>query len=427
MAGLLDFLSTPAGQGLLAGAASYAAGAKRGQPLNSVGKGLLGGLAGYSLATDREAELAQAAKRNQLWDAQLQSYQADAAAKQTAQAREAAKRQALPGLFAGTTTPGSISVPEVGGVEFFSQGAKVQTPSMQTGAGQIDVQRALAAGFDPKEIAELAGLQNIGKPKVARTVEVDDGKGGKATMQLDEFGRPVGQALPAYLAPVQVSRGDRVEFVKPAAGVSLSVNMSPAERDASARGWATVRNAQERLVFDKSKEPAGPKLTEDQAKAAGWLVQATNAHGNMLKAIKADESIAKPGAADGVAAIPGLGGIGNWLRPAERQQFLQGASSLSEALLRAATGAGVNESEAKQKIAELTPQFGDDDKTIKQKMEAIPLYIDSLKMRAGPGAAGAGAVLQKSQEASAKTVVKTGTYGGKKVVQYSDGSVEYAD
>lgn len=59
---------------------------------------------------------------------------------------------------------------------------------------------------------------------------------------------------------------------------------------------------------------------------------------------------------------------------------------MSESLLRAATGAGINKMEAEQKVAELTPQFGDSDAVIKQKMAAIPIYIESLKMRAGPGA-----------------------------------------
>lgn len=137
-----------------------------------------------------------------------------------------------------------------------------------------------------------------------------------------------------------------------------------------------------------------PKLTEDQAKAMGWLVQADNAFKNMQKATKANPDAAKPGLPDVIAGISGPFGVGagaaegiaNSMRGDERQQFMQASSSLSEALLRAATGAGVNESEAKQKIAELTPRIGDSDAVIKQKTEAIPLYIESLKVRSGPAA-----------------------------------------
>jgi hypothetical protein len=131
-------------------------------------------------------------------------------------------------------------------------------------------------------------------------------------------------------------------------------------------------------------------MTEDQGKATGWLVQAENAFKNMTAAVDPAQggkaSAATPGLGDAVAAVPGLGGAGNWLRSDNRQKFVQGSSSLSEALLRAATGAGVNKDEAKQKVQELTPQWGDSEAVIAQKTAAIPLYIESLKVRAGPGA-----------------------------------------
>jgi hypothetical protein len=130
----------------------------------------------------------------------------------------------------------------------------------------------------------------------------------------------------------------------------------------------------------------GSNLTEDQGKATGWLMQANNAWGNMQKVMGVDSGAASPGLGDAVARIPGGGAVGNYLRSSNRQQFSQAASSLSESLLRAATGAGINNQEAEQKVKELTPQWGDTEANIKQKMDAIPIYIESLKVRAGPGA-----------------------------------------
>lgn len=127
-------------------------------------------------------------------------------------------------------------------------------------------------------------------------------------------------------------------------------------------------------------------VTEDQAKAAGWLAQANNAWKNMQAAMEGNPGAAQPGLPDAVAAIPSFGigaAVGNTMRGKDRQKFVQGASSLSEALLRAATGAGVNKDEAKQKLEELTPVFGESDETTKQKMAAIPVYLESLKTRAG--------------------------------------------
>lgn len=141
----------------------------------------------------------------------------------------------------------------------------------------------------------------------------------------------------------------------------------------------------------------GGKMTEDQGKATGWLVQAENGFANMKDAIKNNKSASRPGFNDALANVPSFGAAGalaNAMRGEDRQKFIQGASSLSESLLRAATGAGVNAAEAEQKIRELTPVAGDSDAVISQKMASIPLYIESLKVRAGPGSSKAAKVLQ---------------------------------
>lgn len=57
MAGLLDFFKSPEGQGLISGAAGYAAAARRGTPINNIGRGLLAGTAGYGAAMDKQKEL----------------------------------------------------------------------------------------------------------------------------------------------------------------------------------------------------------------------------------------------------------------------------------------------------------------------------------------------------------------------------------
>lgn len=62
--GLLDFVSTPEGQGLLSAAFGGLAGARRGQPLNSIGRGGLAGLAGYANAQEQQAQEAQRVEVN---------------------------------------------------------------------------------------------------------------------------------------------------------------------------------------------------------------------------------------------------------------------------------------------------------------------------------------------------------------------------
>jgi hypothetical protein len=142
----------------------------------------------------------------------------------------------------------------------------------------------------------------------------------------------------------------------------------------------------------KKTEGGAGAATEDERKAAGWLAQATNAYNNMLGAMYSKEGkttgAEKPGVIESaLGTLPFIGeGSAALARGTDRQKFTQAASSLSEALLRAATGAGVNRDEAKQKLEELTPLFTDDDDTRKQKLAAIPVYLDSLKSRAGRAA-----------------------------------------
>jgi hypothetical protein len=73
MQGLLDFLKTPEGQGLLSGAFGMAAGARRGTPWNNLGRGGLAGLAGYSNAiegqkADEEAKFQKQYRQMQMDD-----------------------------------------------------------------------------------------------------------------------------------------------------------------------------------------------------------------------------------------------------------------------------------------------------------------------------------------------------------------------
>ena len=179
-------------------------------------------------------------------------------------------------------------------------------------------------------------------------------------------------------------------------GQDVSAATARRGQDISAASAAAGR-AQADQHF-KATQSAGGKAgaaTEDERKAAGWFAQADNAWSNMQSAMGGvdpktgqfrSEDVARPGVADAIAAVPsfGLGEVvGNTLRSPERQKFIQASSSLSEAILRAATGAGVNKDEALQKVRELTPVFGEAPETTKQKMDSIPMYLNSLKQRAG--------------------------------------------
>lgn len=125
-------------------------------------------------------------------------------------------------------------------------------------------------------------------------------------------------------------------------------------------------------------QPKDP--TEDQSKAAAWYAQGTNAYKNLMAVYKQDPTALYPGM---IETYSPNDEAANRSRSPARQKAHQAASSLSEALLRAATGAGITIDEAQQKIREITPQRGDTQEVIDQKLAAIPVYLDALRNRAG--------------------------------------------
>lgn len=125
--------------------------------------------------------------------------------------------------------------------------------------------------------------------------------------------------------------------------------------------------------------------SEDERKAAGWVAQAGMAVKNMDAALKLDPNASIQSFGEVITSkIPFVGeDITNANRTAARQMFSQASESMAEALLRAATGAGINESEAKQKVRELVPVFGDKSENIQQKKRGYAVYMASLRARAG--------------------------------------------
>ncbi len=295
------------------------------------------------------------------------------------------------------------------------------TPGRAAGYDYQGLAGAMAA-TDPLKALQLQQMLVKQGPKFSTAPQYD--QNGNAFVMAEDGTMKRLDGVRARDKLEEVRLGDKVAFRSPYSTEmqgSMPIGQSADSRASNAIGWANNALAQQRFAMDQDNqnkpqwieslggfadprtqrvmpakdmqgnpiEGAGKAMTEDQGKATGWLVQAQNALKNMDGALALDPSASKPGINDAIAAIPSFGfssGVANLMRGDNRQKFMQASSSLSEALLRAATGAGVNANEAKQKIDELTPVIGDTDAVIAQKREAIPIYIESLKVRAGPGA-----------------------------------------
>lgn len=322
MAGLLDFGGDQSG-GLLGGLLSDP-GARMGLSLLAASSPKLRGLGDMMAQQD---QMQQQALHQKLMQAQLDDRTMQTQARQAQAAAAARKQQAVPLLF--------------GGAEGQAGGG-----GAPGGVGGFNVQAALQAGFDPEEIQKYAALQNIGRQKVARTVEGRDAQGRPVTYQVDEYGQRVGEGIEQWKAPVMVNQGSHITAIDPGTMQSrgqFGVNMSAAERDAAARGWAGNALARQRLEFDMGggadvgpgqagmvrqfgKPPAGYRWKQDGsleaipggptdikageagAKAEQRKLAAAGAADNVLSAVKDATKLVginTAGVGSSLASIPG--------------------------------------------------------------------------------------------------------------------------
>ena len=229
MAGLLDWAASPEAMGLAQGL---------------LGGSFSKGVANYAAISERENAKRQALKEQQ------------------AQADEFA--QFSQGLLADPQQAAAFALksrnPELQkfGMNHMMSQAKAATDAQDKakvreilGTAKT-AQEAILMGADPALVKDFYNAGDLGKRKVAQWLESEGPNGQKVRLPVDEFGQTVGQGVTAYTAPVQVDLGGKVAFIKPQAGLDLGKTMSPSERDSSARGWANVGLAKERLALDKT-------------------------------------------------------------------------------------------------------------------------------------------------------------------------------
>ena len=127
-----------------------------------------------------------------------------------------------------------------------------------------------------------------------------------------------------------------------------------------------------------------------------------------------------------LGSIPLIGGVAK--RGAEstnRQLYRQAQENWVTANLRKESGAVIGPVEMQQEIVKYFPQINEGPEVIAQKAEARRIAEEGMKLNANFP------VERKAEEkapAQTRRVVRTGTdKSGKKVIQYSDGSIEYGN
>jgi len=173
----------------------------------------------------------------------------------------------------------------------------------------------------------------------------------------------------------------------------------------------------------------GPKdaikpMTDSQAKAAlfGSRMQASDSVLSDLA--KAGTTKSLPGAGMGF----GVGSVLNAVSPESQQKLNQAKLDFLSATLRRESGAVISDQEMKKGDQQYFPQIGDSPGVIEQKarnraiaIRGVQAEVPAQHKKTIDRIIGAGGATGE------RTIVKTGVYGGRKVVQYSDGTTDYAN
>jgi len=265
-----------------------------------------------------------------------------------------------------------------GGDKIVENIIKLREESRAEATAPAELREKLANASKAETAARVAfetETDDIAKAKALRKYE--DAKAAKEAVAAKYAEQEAQDAVKKRLADLNLTKAQTTKFKVETGNLNTTGKLLKLDFDAALLGLP---------LPSKNAGTTVGNATEDERKAAGWLAQADNAYKNMLSAMYTKEGKTTGAEEPGFfEALPFVGG-GGLTRGPERQKFVQASSSLSEALLRAATGAGVNEAEAKQKIEELTPTYFDEPETRKQKLAAIPMYLQSLQSRAGRAA-----------------------------------------
>ena len=355
-----------------------------------------GGIRGEQMAEDELRQL-QTARQQAVADAlrgfneNMQDRPAEVLPPDVAGPPQPAQPQNIPAAYQALMQAPDPSLRQMGmqGSMQFAQKAAEQRRAEQDRQRLMSIlqnstpQQAIAAGVPVDLVKSYYEAPNIGRAEVARTVEITGANGEKLIQQLDKAGQPVGAPMPAYIAPMQINTGGAIELVAPKAGQRFAVGMSPSERDASARGWANVRQGQERLEIDKTKTTPNANVTEGERKAATLLQRMQNSEAQLLKALEGKKSAEKPGIVPSLFRSVGLETMANLVTPENRQQVEAAQLDILDAALTLGTGAAYTKEQLEGYRKSYFPQIGDRPETIRDKQARLNNVLSAARIAAG--------------------------------------------
>jgi hypothetical protein len=270
MNGLLEFMSTPAGQGLLGAVAGGLAGARRGTPVNNVGRGLLGGVASFGNALERDQQAQQFAAQEQD-RAQSREFRGLQMGQMRAQMDQQKAQQDW-----------KTGLPEVlKQSQEATYGASDAGPTM----APPDPQKLQSYLMDPRSPYADKMLESQLFPKAADFKEV-----GGALVRIG----PDGKVTEAYKAPEKI---DYNQLLIPDGKGGMMVNTAylTAKKEVASAGRpsVTVENRIENKAGESVSKEVGPIL-EKSLTAAEGAMRVLDASDRVVRAIDSGQVITGP-------------------------------------------------------------------------------------------------------------------------------------
>jgi len=270
--GLLDFVKTPEGQGLLSAVFGGLAGARQGQPLNSLGRAGLAGINGYGGALERDQQVAQQAQQQKFQKMQMDRNQ-----------MQMDKEKAMQGLAAQFSIPAK---PESsGGIgqgllpQEFQLGANVPAMPAQPASFDFEGYANALAGLDPVQAHTFQ--QSLIKDNTPITVAPGASLVDKRTFK-PVFTAPKEHTLPAAVQEYSFAK----EQGYPGTFQQWSLEGKRA-------GATNVSTRIENKMGDSFAKEVGP-MVRDTYTAAQGAVQQVDAANRIIKAVDSGKIIAGP-------------------------------------------------------------------------------------------------------------------------------------
>jgi hypothetical protein len=453
MPGLLEgfgeFIKTPEGQGLLSAAFGGLAGAQRGAPLNSIGRAGLAGLTGYSGAIDRASQAKQQEQAQKFRDLQMSQTQMEMAQKQKEQELEGAisshaqKFMQMPQAARQDTTGVDAILPEFmrtgGGMPaqpakaggFDSRGFLSTLPSVP-GMNPLKAME-ITAKYQPKEtefsteprftpdgksylvgkdgsVKWLDGIKPRDKLEFVEGVGVNPYDAANTNRAIPNANKPF--SMGADGKPIANTAFQNYEIQKAGAGASrVAVNTS--DPTAVAQAAMKLQNDYRAATKPSYARAQAYESMVEAAKNPSPKGDLTMVY-SFIKALDPDSVVregeisllnANRSVPDSIKGYAQKLHSGQSLLPKEREDLIKQAQTLTNSDYKRSRN-DIQAYRDNSKRLGLDPDLYAPDPYDKFK----PMQDPALKANT-----------------TAKSVTGTGMYQGKKVIRYSDGSIEYAN